>query len=159
MEHLVRSLKVAWKSEHLLRQNEFRLKMQKLQFVALAGLVAVFGLVMLSLAAFFALVPHWGNTLAAFTIGCMDVLLAGILIAYSSTLKPAKEIEMVKEVRDIALNDIEQEFTTAGAELSEMKEEVRRFIRNPVDSLLPGAIGPLISALSRNIGSKKNKQT
>lgn len=157
MEHLVRSLKVAWKSEHLLRQNEFRLKLQKVQFVALAGLVAVFGLVMLSLAIFFALVPYWGNALAALAVGSMDILLAGILIAYTSTLKPAKEIEMVKEVRDIALNDIEQEFASAGAELGEMKEEVRRFVRNPVDSLLPGAIAPLISALVRNIGSKKNK--
>ena len=87
----------------------------------------------------------------------MDILLAGILIAYTSTLKPAKEIEMVKEVRDIALNDIEQEIALAGAELGEMKEEVHRFVRNPVDSLLPGAIAPLISALTRNIGSKKNK--
>lgn len=67
MEHLVRSLKVAWRSERLLRENEIRLLSQKIQFNALAGLVAVFGLVMLSLAVFFGLVPHLGQPLAAQT--------------------------------------------------------------------------------------------
>ena len=47
MEYFVRSFKVLWRSERLLKQNEFRLVTQKIQLNALAGFVAVFGLVML----------------------------------------------------------------------------------------------------------------
>jgi len=155
MEHLVRSLKVAWRSERLLRQNEFRLGVQKIQFNALAGLVAIFGLVMLSLAVFFALVPYWGQALAALIVGGSDLVLAGLLVAYAGSIKPKVEIEMVKEVRDMALGDIEEEIALAEAELVALSDDVRRFIRNPLDALLPGLIGSLLGAVTRGAGSAK----
>jgi len=155
MEHLVRSLKLAWRSERLIRENEFHLVAQKLQFNALAGLVAVFGLVMISLAVFFALVPYWGQSLAALAVGGTDIVLAMVLVAYAGSLKPGAEIEMVKEVRDMALSDIEEEIALAEAEVVVMIDEIRRFIRNPLDTLLPGMIGPLLGAVTRGLGSKK----
>lgn len=155
MEHLVRSLKLAWRSERILRQNELRLVMQKIQFNALAGLVALFGLVMLSLAVFFALVPYWGHALSALTIGGVDLVLAIILIAYAGSLKPSAEVEIVKEVRDMALGDVEEELALAEAEIISLKDEVHRFVRNPLDTLLPVAIGPLIGAVTRGLGAEK----
>lgn len=156
MEHLVRSLKLAWRSERILRQNEYRLVMQKIQFNALAGLVALFGLVMLSLAVFFALVPYWGQALSALTVGGVDLVLAIVLIAYAGSLKPPAEVEIVKEVRDMALGDVEEELALAEAELISLKDEVHRFVRNPLDTLLPVAIGPLIGAVTRGLsGAKK----
>jgi hypothetical protein len=155
MQYLARSLKVAWRSEQLLRQNEFRLGIKKLQLNALAGLVAIFGLVMLSLALFFVLVPYWGQALAALTIATIDLALAGILVAYAGSLKPAAEVEMVKEVRDLAMGDIEEEIALAEAEFVQLKDDVSRFIRNPLDVLLPGAIGPLLGAVTRGLGSAK----
>ena len=155
MEHLVRSLKLAWRSERILRQNELRLAMQKIQFNALAGLVALFGLVMLSLAVFFALVPYWGQALSALTVGGVDVVLAIVLIAYAGSLKPPAEVEIVKEVRDMALGDVEEELALAVAEIISLKDEVHRFVRNPLDTLLPVAIGPLIGAVTRGLGGAK----
>lgn len=155
MEHLVRSLKLAWRSERILRQNELRLVMQKIQFNALAGLVALFGLVMLSLAVFFALVPYWGHALSALTVGGVDLVLAIILIAYAGSLKPPAEVEIVKEVRDMALGDVEEELALAEAEIISLKDEVHKFVRNPLDTLLPVAIGPLIGAVTRGLGATK----
>lgn len=155
MEHLMRSLKVVWRSERLLRQKEFRLGTKKLQLTALAGLIAIFGLVMLSLAVFFAVVPYWGQALAALTIGGIDLVLAGLLVAYAGSLKPADEVEMVKEVRDIALKDIEEEIALAEAELIALRNDVLKFIRNPIDALLPGAVGPLLGAVTRGLKSAK----
>ena len=155
MEHLIRSLKVVWRSERILTKKEFWLGTKKLQFAALAGLVAIFGLVMLSLALFFALVPYWGHALAALTVGGIDLVLAGLLVAYAGSLKPAAEVEMVKEVRDIALNDIEEEIALAEVELLALRDDVRRFIQKPFDALLPGAIGPLIGAVTRGLKSAK----
>lgn len=155
MEHLVRSLKLAWRAERLLRQNEFRLGTQKLQFNALAGLVAIFGLVMLSLAVFFALVPYWGQALAALTAGGIDLVLAMVLVIYAGSLKPNAEIEMVKEVRNMALSDIKEEIALAETEFVAPKDDVHKFIRNPLDTLLPAAIAPLLSAVISGFGAAK----
>ena len=116
MERLIHSLRILWRTDRLLTQNEIRLLSKKLQFNALAGLVALFGLVMLSLAVFFALVPHWGHSLAALAVGGTDILLAALLVGYAGSLKPAPEVEMIKEMRDLALNDIKEEVALADAE-------------------------------------------
>ena len=155
MEHLIRSLKIAWQSERLLKQNEFRLMIQKVQFSALAGLVAIFGLVMLSIAAYFALVPYWGQALSALTIGIIELVLAGLLITYAGRLQTSAEAEMVKEVRDMALGDVEEDLALAEAELITLKDEVHKFVRNPLDTLLPVAIGPLIAAITRGLNAAK----
>lgn len=155
MEHLARSLKMVWRSERLLRENEFRLTLQKFQLSALAGLVGIFGLVMISLALFFALVPHMGQALAALCVGGVDLFLAILLIVWAGSLKPAPEVELVKEVRNMALADVEEEISLAQTEVIALKDEVHGFIRNPLDTLLPGAIGPLLGAVGRGIVSPK----
>ena len=155
MEHLVRSLKMVWRSERLLRENEVRLTLQKIQLNALAGLVGIFGLVMVSLAVFFALVPHLDHSLAALSVGGIDLVLAILLIVWAGTLKPAPEVELVKEVRDMAMADVEEELSLAEAEVIALRDDVHAFIRNPLDSLLPGAIGPLLGVVGRGIASSK----
>lgn len=157
MEHFMRSLKVFWRSERLLRQNELRLLTQKIQCNALAGLVALFGMGMLSLSVFFALVPYMGNALAALVVGGTDMALAGALVAYANTLKPAEEAKMVKDMRDMALGDMENEFAKAEAEIAEIRNEARKFIRNPMEALLPGVISPLVGAVAKGVLSSKKK--
>ena len=154
MERFVYSLRVLWRTDRLLTQNEMRLLSQKLQFNALAGLVALFGLVMLSLAVFFALVPHWGHSLAALAVGGADVVLAVLLVSYAGSIKPAPEVEMIKEMRDAALNDLKEEVAQADAELVALKDEAHRFLRNPVEALLPAALGPLMGAAVRGLNSR-----
>lgn len=155
MEHFVRSLKVFWRSERLLRHNDLRLLTQKLQFIALAALIAVFGLVMVSLSVFFALVPHWGQPLAALAVGGTDLILALGLVFYASSLKPSNEVGMVREMRDMALSDIEFEVSRAEKELSDLSKDVKRFVRNPVDALMPGALSPLLGAVVKGLRSPK----
>ena len=155
MEHIVRSLKTVWRTERILGKNEFRLMVKKLQLNLLAGVVALFGLVMLSLALFFTLVPHWGQALSALAVGGLELVIAVVLISYSGSLSSPVELEMVREMRDMALQDVEEEVALAQAELVSLKEELHRFIRNPVDSLLPALIGPLLSAVTRALSASK----
>jgi hypothetical protein len=155
MEHLARSLKVAWRSERLLLENDFRLTLQKVQLGALAGLVGILGLVMMNLAAFFALVPELGQSLAALCIGTVDLVLALLLVIRAGSLKPSPEVELVREVRTMAFADIEDELSLAEAELTALKNEVHAFVRNPLDTLLPGAIAPLLEAVARGMAARK----
>ncbi len=147
MERFIHSLRVLWRTDRLLTQNEIRLLSKKLQLNALAGLVAIFGIVMLSLAMFFALAPHWGDSLAALAVGGTDIVLAALLIGYARSIKPPPEVEMIKEIREMALNDLKDEVALADAEFVAMKDEVRSFLRNPVETILPGTIGPLLAAI------------
>ncbi|MGB5277165.1 MAG: phage holin family protein [Gammaproteobacteria bacterium] len=155
MERLMRSLRILWRSERIIAERQIRLGTQRVQFNVLTAFIAVFGLVMLSISAFFALVPYWGQALAALGVAVGDFVLAAGMAAYGSRLKTPTEIEMVKEVRDMALNDLEEEMTLAEAELVSMKEDVQKFIRNPVDALLPGMIGPILNAVARGLGASK----
>ena len=157
MERFVHSLRILWRTDRLLTKNEIRLLSKKLQINALAGLVALFGLVMLSLAMFFALVPYWGESLAALAVGGTDILLAALLMGYARSIKPAPEVEMIREMHDIALNDLKDEVALVDAELRSMKDEVRSFVRNPVETLLPAAIGPLLAAITRALNSRNKK--
>jgi hypothetical protein len=155
MEHLARSLKVAWRSERLLLENEFRLTLQKVQLSALAGLVGILGLVMVNLAVFFALVPHMGQALAALCLGGADLVLAILLVVRVGSLKPAPEVELVKEVRDMAFADIEEELSLAEMEMKTLKNQVHAFVRNPLDTLLPGAVASFLEAVVRGMAARK----
>ncbi len=157
MENFIRSLKVFWRSERLLKQNELRLAAHKITLNALAGLVALFGLVMLSISVFFALVPYMGQAFAALTVCGADFVLAVVLVVYARTLKPAPEIKMVKEMRDMALTNIEDEVAHAEVELTRLKLDLQKFLRNPVDALLPAAAGPLLSAAIRGLRTTKRQ--
>ena len=155
MERLMRSLRILWRSERIIAEQQLRLGTRRVQFNVLAAFIAVFGLVMLSISAFFALVPYWGQALAALAVAVGDFVLAAGMAAYGSRLQAPAEMEMVKEVRDMALNDLEEEVILAEAELVAMKEDVQKFIRNPVDALLPGIIGPILKAVASGLAAKK----
>ena len=157
MERLIHSLKVFWRAERLLKTNELRLNIKKIQLTVVASLVGVFGLLMLTLALYFTLVPVWGQAGAALTIAGINLALAAIIIVWAGSLKPASEAEMVREVRDMALADVEYELSLADAEVRALKQEVQRFVRNPVDALLPGMIGPLLSGAAKGLKARKSK--
>jgi len=155
MDRFIRSLRILWRSERLLAEQDFRLGTQRVQLNLLASLVAVIALVMLSLAMFYALAPLWGNALAALAVAGVDLVVALALSAYARSLQPPAEVAMIKEMRDMALGDLEDEFESAEAELLSVKEDVQKFIANPVDALLPGVLGPLLSAIARGLTSSK----
>ncbi len=153
MEQIVRSLKVAWRSERLLRENELRLLVQKVQLNALAGMVVFVAFVMLNFAGFYLLDSQVGKPLAAFCIAGIDVVLAALLMLWSASLKPAPEVALVEEVRDMALADVEEELAVAETELIALKDEIQDFVKNPMGTLLPVTIGPLLGAVTRAIAS------
>jgi hypothetical protein len=155
MERIAQNLRLFWRSERLIRRNELRLNIKKVQLTAIAAFVAIFGLVMLSLAAFFALEPLWGRAMSALAVAGFDLALAILLIVVAGGLKPAAEVEMVREARDLALANVEQEVALASAELQALRKDIRHFVRHPLESLLPGMIAPIIRELADGLKAKK----
>ncbi|MDH3924972.1 MAG: phage holin family protein [Xanthomonadales bacterium] len=158
MERFAHSFKVFWRAERLLKRNELRLTVTKVQLTAIASLVGLFGLLMLTLAAFFALTPIWGQAGAALAVAGIDLTLAVIIMAWAVSLKPADEARMVQEVRDMALSDMEHELSLANAEIRAFRKEIVQLVRHPVDALLPGIIGPLLSGAAKGLKTRKAKK-
>ena len=158
MERFTHSTKVLWRSERLLLGNEVRQGTHKFGFTALAGLVAVFGLAMLGVAFFFALVPYVGYAVAALIVGVVDFLIAAVLVGVSRSVKPSPEVEMIREMRNMALNDLEDEVSQTEAELVAFKDGVTRFVRNPLEAIIPGAMGPLLGALTKGVTHTKRRR-
>jgi len=104
---------------------------------------------------FHALAPSWGNALAALAVGGVDLVLAALLSTYARSLQPSGEIAMVKEMRDMALSDLEEEVALAEAELASVKDDIQKFIANPVDSVLPSLLGPLLNAVVSGLRAAK----
>lgn len=50
--------------------------------------------------------------------------------------------------------DLEAEAAMVEAEVVGLRDEVRRFLRNPLDTLLPGGIGPLLRVVTGRSGKK-----
>lgn len=158
MERFTNNLRILWGAERLLAQHEIRTGTRRLGVQSLAGLVAVFGLAMLGIAVFFAIAPYWGYALAALTVAGIDLIAAAILFNIARSLKPSPEVDMVREVRDMALNDIKDEAAVAGAEIDALKNDVQDFVRNPVGTLLPAIVNPMLGAVTRGLQvARKNK--
>ncbi len=155
MERFTHSLKILWRTERLITERQLQLGTQRVQFNALAALAAFFGLIMVSLGAFFALVPTLGQAGAAFAVGCADFALAALLFLYSKSLQPAPEMAMVREMRDMALSDLQEEAALAQAEFMAVQKEVRGFIRHPVDALIPDGFGSLLNGAVRFLNRTK----
>lgn len=155
MEHLMQSLKVFWRSERLIRQQDLQRAIRKCLLLSLAGLVAVCGLIMVNISLFFALDPHFGQAPAALIVGVTDLVIAAILLLVSQLHKSSKELQEVRNIRDIAINDVERQLTRTTDELSSLKGEVMKFLRHPAEVLFAGALGPLLGAVVQGLRSTK----
>lgn len=157
MERFTNNVRLLWRSERLLAQQELRAGTKKLEIHALAGLVGIFGLGMLGLALFFAIEPYWGKALAALAVAGIDLIIVVVLTAVARSIKPSQETLMVKEMRDVALEGIRDEAALAEAEINNLKDDIRNFVRNPFEALLPAIVSPMLGAVTRGLSSSRKK--
>ena len=115
--------------------------------LAFGILVAGIGVIMLTASAYLALAEWLGPQLAALIVSMVDFVLAGALVMIASKQSAEAEIKPVMEVRDMAMDDLDQEFQMATQEVRELVEGVRAIGQNPLGLANVGMIAPLITAL------------
>jgi len=161
MEAFVRNLKILWRTESMIAENRVDMMVRQTSLLALAGLIAVFGLAMLDIAAFFALRDVWGDAQAALAVGLGNFLIAVLFVLRARSIVEGPEMQPVREVRDMALEDLAAEAAQVQTEIRALREEVRgveqsvrSFVRNPMDSLSPALLMPLVSAALKALRKK-----
>ena len=162
MSTMTRNLQLLWRAERVLAEARIKLMTRKLVLGVIAGIACLFAWGMLNIAGYFALEPSVGKAWAAFIIGMIDVVIAGLLVAVAQALQPGPEEDMVREVRDMAVGEIGAEVEDVQQKLLQLRDDVEgvrtsitEFMQRPLDVLSPSVIGPALMAVTKLIKAKK----
>jgi hypothetical protein len=146
-----RHLRILWRAERVIAETRLRVMLRRSMLYALAGLIAVFGLGMLNVAAFLVLESHWGPIWAALAAALGDFVIAVVIVGVALATRPGPAMTAAVELRDIAVDGLEAEL----APLQERLAWLSRAARDPLDTMLPAILVPLITSIVRSL--RKNK--
>lgn len=143
IDSISRNFRVLWRADSIIADIRTRHILARSGLRGLAALIAVFGLLMLGVAAYFALDQLWGPIWAAAAVGLGDLLVAMVLLVIAARLKPGRDLELALELHKSAIEALLVDGRTVEAELTNFTAA----FRHPLDSALPGLIGPLAGLL------------
>ena len=162
--------------------NDFFLKMQvfsraemailrvNLQTAAKQVILFAVGIVLILLAVamfnvaiYNTLAENYGSDVSALIVSAINGFLAVVILNVANRTKPGPEAEMAKEIRDLALREMNSDVEKIGNNLNEVKADVQR-IRSGFGGLLGGArgsmqglisLGPLLDLLISSLRKSK----
>jgi hypothetical protein len=143
-ENVVKQLRVLWRTDRIIAEIRLRHLLAGLGLRAFAALIAAFGLLMLELAAYFALVQIWSAISAAAILGAVNFAIAGILFVIAARPPSGRELELANEIHGSSIDALQLEARAVQSQLSGM-------IHHPLNGLLPLLIVPLITIISRSL--------
>lgn len=152
MHSLLRHLRVLWRVESVITEMRLRLMLRRSAFYALAALIAAFGIGMLNVAAYFALVPLWGSLWAALAAALGDFVLALLVVVIAAVSRPGAEMNTALELRQAAIDGIEADLMP----LQQRLGWLGRASRDPVEAVLPAILVPVVTAIMRGLRKKKS---
>ena len=151
MQSVFRHVRVLWRAERAIVETQFNVLLRRALLYAFAGLIALFALAMLNVAAYFFFVPHWGPLWAALAVALGDLVVALIVVLIALSTKPGPELAAAQELRNLALEGLEAEF----APLQERLSWVTRAAREPLEFPLQTILVPLVASIVRALRKGK----
>jgi hypothetical protein len=143
-ENVVKNLRVLWRTDRIIADIRMRHLLIGLGLRALAALIAVFGLLMLELSAYFALVQIWSAISAAAVLGALNFVIAAFLFAIAARPPAGRELELATEIHGTSVDALQLEARAMQSQLSGM-------IHHPLNGILPLLIAPLITIIIKNL--------
>jgi hypothetical protein len=154
MDRFINNLRVLWRAERAIADIRLRNALAQSGLNAAAALLALIGLLMFEVAAFFALLEIWSTVTSALVLGAANFVLAGILALIASRKKPGRELELANEIQNSAMEALQNDARLFQQEFS----FIGRSFKHPFESALP-LIVPLatmvINALKKPKGEAK----
>ena len=129
-ENVVRHLRALWRTDRIIADIRLRHLLMGLGLRAFAALIAAFGLLMLELSAYFALVQIWTAISAAAILGVINFAIAAVLFVIASKPPSGRELELATEIHGTSIDALQLEARALQSELSGM-------IHNPLNEILP----------------------
>ena len=149
-ENIVKNLRVLWRADRIIADIRMRHMLIGLGLRAFAALIAAFGLLMLELSAYFALVQVWSAIIAAAILGGVNFMIAAILFMIAARPPAGRELELASEIHNSAVDALQIEARAVQSQFSGM-------VHHPLNSALPMVLVPLITIIVKSL--KKSRAT
>jgi len=149
-ENVVKHLRVLLRTDRIIADIRMRHMLVGLGLRAFAALIAAFGLLMLELAAYFALVQVCSAISAAGILGVLNFVIAAILFAIAARPPGGRELELANEIHGSAVDALQLEARA-------LQSQVSGALHNPLNGILPLLIVPLISIIIKSLRKPATK--
>jgi hypothetical protein len=143
-ENVVKHLRVLWRTDRIIADIRLRHMLVGLGLRAFAALIAAFGLLMLELSAYFALVQIWSAMSAAAILGGVNFVIAAILFAIAARPPSGRELELATEIHGSSVDALQLEART-------LQSQVSGAFHHPLNGILPLLIVPLITIIIKSL--------
>jgi hypothetical protein len=143
-ENVIKHLRALWRTDRIIADIRMRHMLIGLGLRAFAALIAAFGLLMLELSAYFALVQIWSAISAAAILGAVNFAIAAILFLIAGRPPSGRELELATEIHGTAVEALQLEARA-------LQSQVSGAIYNPLNSILPLLIVPLITIIIKSL--------
>ena len=143
-DNIVKHLRVLWRTDRIIADIRLRHMLVGLGLRAFAALIAAFGLLMLELAAYFALVQVWSAILAAAILGAVNFAIAALLFAVAGRAPSGRELELANEIHGASIEALQ-------LEARGLQGQVTGMMHHPLNSVLPTLMVPLITIIIRSL--------
>ncbi|KRR22399.1 hypothetical protein CQ14_34950 [Bradyrhizobium lablabi] len=149
-ENVVKQLRALWRTDRIIAEIRMRHMLVGLGLRAFAALIAAFGLLMLELSAYFALVQIWSAISAAAILGLINFLIAAVLFVVGGRPPAGRELELATEIHGSAIEALQNEARAVQSQFTGM-------MHHPLNSVLPTVLVPLMAIIARSL--KKSRAT
>ena len=163
MNTSAQKIRLLTRAEMALLRIHMRVAAKQSALYATAILLVLLSVLMLNVAAYFALNESFGKDVAALIVAAVNAVLAIILMLIASRTKPGPEAEMAQEIRDLAVAEINADVDRIRDGVNEVRADVQR-IRSGFSGLVGGGsgfsllqLGPLLDLLIGILRKAKNK--
>ncbi len=142
-----KTLSLLLRAERMIAARRVSALGKQTALVVVALLCASVAVVMLNAAAYLWLATVLTPALAALAVGGGNLVLAGLCLLMAGRLGRRADHSELREARDLAQAQLEQEIDSLIEELRSTTRDVRDLARDPLGTILPGVLTPLINAL------------
>jgi hypothetical protein len=147
-ENVVKHLRVLLRTDRIIADIRMRHLLVGLGLRAFAALIAAFGLLMLELSAYFALVQVWSPIYAAAILGAANFMIAAILFAIAARPPSGRELDLANEIHGSSVEALQLEARA-------LQSQVSGVIHHPLNGVLPLLLVPLITIVIKSLRKPK----
>jgi len=145
-ENVAKHLRLLWRTDRVIADIRLRHLLVGLGLRAFAALIAVFGLLLLELAAYLTLVQIASAAQAAAALGACNFVIAAVLLLIAARPPSGREIELANEIHDSSIEALQ-------VEARSLQSQVSSLINHPLNNLIPLLIIPLATMIIRHLRS------
>ena len=143
-DNIVKNLRALWRTDRIIAELRMRHMLVGLGLRAFAALIAAFGLLMLELSAYCALVQSWSAISAAAILGALNFAIAAVLFVIAGRPPAGRELELANEIHGSAMEALQ-------SEARGMQQQFAGMVHHPLNSALPLILVPLITIIVKSL--------